>query len=205
MRPDAFAAVMATGIVSIAAANHGVDVVSVPLAVVAAVALPVLIVATVRAWKRDSWDLRDLDTAIALFTYVAACAVLVARFGAHEWVVWVLGAMALQGWVSLVPVAVRDMWRLGWTGLRDRAHGGWELASVATSGLAIVFVEASIVFWALIFWFFALCVYGLMTGLILWRAGHDPVASGARTRGAAERPAGPLDPDGRPRNRDAGR
>jgi hypothetical protein len=66
------------------------------------------------------------------------------------------------------------MWRVGWTGLRDRAHGGWELASVATSGLAIVFVEASILFWALIFWFFALCVYDLMTGLVLWRAVHEP-------------------------------
>jgi hypothetical protein len=174
MRPDAFAAVMATGIVSIAAADHGVEVVSVPLAVVAAVALPVLIVATALAWHRDSWHLRDLDTAVALFTYVAACAVLVARFGEHEWVVWVLGAMALQGWVSLAPVVVRDMWRVGWTGLRDRAHGGWQLASVATSGLAIVFVEASILFWALIFWFFALCVYGLMTGLVLWRAVHEP-------------------------------
>ncbi|HEV7423001.1 MAG TPA: hypothetical protein VGO30_24685 [Mycobacterium sp.] len=57
MRPDAFAAVMATGIVSFAAADHGVNVVSAPLAVVAAVALPVLIVATARAWKRDSWNL----------------------------------------------------------------------------------------------------------------------------------------------------
>jgi Transposase, Mutator family len=162
------------GVVSIAAADHGVEVVSVPLAVVAAVALPVLIVATALAWKRDSWDLPDLDTAVALFTYVAACAVLVARFGEHDWVVWVLGAMALQGWVTLMPVVVRDMWRVGWTGLRERAHGGWGLASVATSGLAIVFVEASFLFWALIFWFFALCVYGLMTGLVLWRAVHEP-------------------------------
>jgi hypothetical protein len=47
------------------------------------------------------------------------------------------------------------------------------LASVATSGLAIVFVEVSILFWALIFWLFALCVYGLMTGLVLWRAVHE--------------------------------
>jgi len=43
MRPDAFAAVMATGIVSVAAADHGVEVVSAPLALIAVVALPVLV------------------------------------------------------------------------------------------------------------------------------------------------------------------
>jgi hypothetical protein len=52
MRPDAFAAVMATGIVSIAAAD-----------------------ATAIAWRRESWDLRDVDTAVGLLTYVAACAI----------------------------------------------------------------------------------------------------------------------------------
>ena len=55
MRPDAFAAVMATGIVSIAAADHDLDVISAVLAAVAAVALPVLVVATAGAWRRDSW------------------------------------------------------------------------------------------------------------------------------------------------------
>ena len=54
MRPDAFAAVMATGIVSIAAADHDLDVISAALAAVAAVALPVLVVAAARAWRRAS-------------------------------------------------------------------------------------------------------------------------------------------------------
>ena len=44
VKPDAFAAVMATGIVSIAARDHGWDVVSSVLAVIAAVLLPVLMV-----------------------------------------------------------------------------------------------------------------------------------------------------------------
>jgi len=63
--------------------------------------------ATAIAWRRESWDLRDVDTAVGLLTYVAACAVLAARFA-------------------------------------------WELASVATSGLAIVFVELRIMFFALV-------------------------------------------------------
>jgi hypothetical protein len=50
VRPDVFAAVMATGIVSIAAADHGFRVVSDNLVVLAAVAIPVLIVVMARAW-----------------------------------------------------------------------------------------------------------------------------------------------------------
>jgi tellurite resistance protein TehA-like permease len=71
----------------------------------------------------------------------------------------------------------RRMWRDRWAGLRDRAHGGWELASVATSGLAIVFADLNIVFLAMLFWAIAIGMYLLMTGLIVWRAVRDPAAS----------------------------
>jgi hypothetical protein len=174
MRPDAFAAVMATGIVSIAAGDHDLDGISAVLAAVAAIALPVLVVAAAIAWHRDCWSLRDLDVSVGLLTYVAACCVLAARFAEHRAVLWVLGGMALQGWLSLAPMVVMAMRKLGWTGLCDRARGAWELASVATSGLTIVFVEAGILLLALIVWVVALGVYCAMTALILWRAGHDP-------------------------------
>jgi hypothetical protein len=83
MRPDAFAAVMATGIVSVAAADHGVEVVSAPLAVIAVVALPVLAYLSAVAWKREAWMiLGDLDTGMGLLTYVAACCVLATGAGA---------------------------------------------------------------------------------------------------------------------------
>ena len=72
---------------------------------------------------------------------------------------WVLAAMALQGWLSLAPVVARRMWRDRGAGLRDRAHGGWELASVATSGLAIVTADLKIVFLAVLFWAVAIGVY----------------------------------------------
>ncbi|MDT7766545.1 MAG: hypothetical protein QOC63_5965 [Mycobacterium sp.] len=84
--------------------------------------------------------------------------------------------MALQGWLSLLPVTARRMWRDRWAGLRDRAHGGWELASVATAGLAIVTADLKIVFLAVLFWGIAIGVYLLMTGLVVWRAMHDPAA-----------------------------
>lgn len=166
MRPDVFAAVMATGIVSIAAADHGHHVISDGLVIVAAVAFAVLIVVVARAWR--AFDFRDLDVPIGLLTYVAAGAVLAARLAEHRIVLWVLATMAFQGWLSLAPMVARRMWQHRGS-LRSRAHGAWELASVATSGLAIVSADLGIVFWAVVFWVLAMCVYLLMTGLIVWR------------------------------------
>lgn len=171
MRSDVFAAVMATGVVSIAAADHGFNVISEILIVVAAVTLPVLMVVVARAWRE--FDMRDPNVTLPLFTYIAACAVVGARLAEHRIVLWVLAGMALQGWLSLMPLAVRSMWRHRWTGLRDRARGGWELAAVATSGMAIVSAELDILFWAVVFWVLGICVYLAMTALVLWRVRHD--------------------------------
>jgi len=175
VKPDTFAAVMATGIVSIAAMDHGYRVISDVSIVLAAVALPVLIVAAAIAWRRESWKLTDLDVSLRLCSYVAACAVVAARLAEHRIVLWVLAGMALQGWLSLAPVVARRMWR-DRAGLRDRARGGWELASVATSGLAIVMADLKIVFWAVILWALAICIYLVMTGLVVWRAVGDSSA-----------------------------
>jgi tellurite resistance protein TehA-like permease len=162
---------MATGIVSIAAADHGLGVISEILIVFAAVGLPVLMFLGAKAWRE--FDMRDPDVTLALFTYVAACAVVGARLADHRIALWALGGMALQGWLSLAPISARSMWRHRWTGLRDRARGGWELAAVATSGLAIVFAELDVVFWAFIFWVLGICLYLAMTSLVLWRVRHD--------------------------------
>ncbi|OBG83189.1 C4-dicarboxylate ABC transporter [Mycobacterium sp. E802] len=172
MKPVVFAAVMATGIVSISAADYGFSIVSQPLAVLAVVALGVLMYAA--AVRRQTFDWQDLDTVIGLFTYVAACAVLAARFAEYAPAVWIFGALGLSGWLSLMPMALTRMRRLGIAALRGRARGTWELVSVATSGLAIVFMAAGILFWAFIFWLIALGLYGLMTGLIAWRAIGEP-------------------------------
>jgi tellurite resistance protein TehA-like permease len=175
VKPDTFAAVMATGIVSIAALDHGFGAISEVLIVLAAVALPVLIVLAATAWRRESWNIADLDVSLPLCSYIAACAVVGARLADHRIVLLVLAGMALQGWLSLAPVVARRMWR-DRAGLRDRARGGWELASVATSGLAIVMADLKIVFLAMLFWGVAIGVYLVMTGLILARAVRDSSA-----------------------------
>ena len=173
MKPDTFAAVMATGIVSIAALDHGYRVISVVLMVMAACALPVFIVAAAIAWRRESWHVNDLDVSLRLCTYVAACAVMGARLAEHRIVLWVLAAMALQGWLSLAPLVARRIWSDRGTSLRDRAQGGWELASVSTSGLAILAADLRIVALAVLFWAIAIAVYLVITGLIVWREVND--------------------------------
>ena len=173
---------MATGIVSIAAADHGFHTISTVLLAVAAVALPILIVLVAKAWR--GFDFGDPDVPLGLLTYVAACAVLAARLADHQVALWVLGGMALQGWLSLAPWVIRRMWRLR-PELRDRAHGGWELASVATSGLAIVSADLDIVFWAFAFWVLGMCVYLFMTTLVVWRVDMSQPDSWILMGGAA--------------------
>ena len=197
VKPDSFAAVMATGIVSIAAVDHGYRAISDVLIVLAAVALPVLIGAAAIAWRRESWDLTNLDVSLRLCTYIAACAVVGARLAEHRVVLWVLAGMALQGWLSLAPVVARRMWRDRGAGLRDRARGGWELASVATSGLAIVFADLKIVFLAMLFWAIAIGVY-------LRDDGADCLAGGPRSGCPGVGAARHLDFDGRRGDRDVG-
>ena len=172
MKPESFAAVMATGIVSTSALQHGYGVISWPLAVLAAAGLPVLMYLAALRWRY--LDLQSIDTVVGLFAYVAACAVVAARFAEYGPALWILGAMGLAGWLALIPMLLVQMRRLGPTGLRDRARGTWELASVGTSGLSLIFVAEGNMFWGFIFWGVALCLYGVMTLLIAWRALGEP-------------------------------
>jgi tellurite resistance protein TehA-like permease len=183
--PDVFAVVMATGILSIAAGQHYYRWMSEILGVVAAITLLVLVVLVVgivlasRLAKRRIalWDLRDPDVTLRLFTFVAACAVLDSRVASDPVVAHVLGVVALSAWLVLILLSTRNMVSSTWTALRDRAHGVWELASVGSSGLAIVTTQAARYtgqHWWLTLgvpaWIAAMGSYALMTSLIVWRA-----------------------------------
>ncbi len=173
--PDAFAAVMATGILSVAARDHGYSALSDTFGVLATVALLVLISLVLVTKAIASWDLRDPDVTLRLFTFVAACAVIGSRLASHRIVLQVLGSVTVTAWLVLLAIIARNMAASTWAALRDRAHGAWELASVGTSGLAILAAMAArherCWLWvAVAGWGVALCIYVLMTWLILWRA-----------------------------------
>ena len=179
--PDVFATVMATGIVSIAARDHHYSSLSGVLGVLATFGLAVLVAVVVAAAAARSrnlfWDLTDPDITLRLFTFVAACAVLDTRLSFNLAMLRVLGVVALLAWLVLTLLTARNMAAHRWTALRDHAHGAWELASVGTSGLAIVLSHIAYYtghrWWMLVavpIWSAAICVYALMTWLILWRA-----------------------------------
>jgi Voltage-dependent anion channel len=171
---------MATGIVSIAAEDHGVHFIGRVLAAVAAAMLVALVVLGGIAWRRELLDLSQPESPIQLLTFVAACAVVSTRFVWLPTVHYALGLLALLGWLLLMPLVVRAMWRCRWTGLRDRARGGGELVSVATSGLAIIAADVRWVGLAIGLLVLAVCVYCLMTGVVLWRAVYEPTAGELR-------------------------
>ncbi|WP_211177501.1 tellurite resistance/C4-dicarboxylate transporter family protein [Pseudonocardia acidicola] len=184
--PDAFAPVMATGIVSVAAVDHQYHVIALILGVLAA-AVFALLTMTVSAHVRRvpaafGRQLRDPDVALRSFTFVAACGVLAARLGEGQApLVWSLGGAALVVWSSLVPLAIIDMWSRPTGELRDHAHGAWLLAPVGTQSLAISAahlahgaVARPLLLLALAWWMLGAVGYLVVTWLIVWRAVATP-------------------------------
>lgn len=180
--PDVFAAVMATGILSIGARDHGYRSLSEALGAVATAGLVILTVLVVlnAVGRRNRWDLTDPDVTLRLYTFVAACAVIDSRLSANLWVLRSLGVVALSSWLALTALSARNMLAHSLFTLRDRAHGAWELASVGTSGLAIVMAQLARHtghrWWlavAVPMWAAAMGIYALMTWLMLWRVVNE--------------------------------
>jgi tellurite resistance protein TehA-like permease len=184
LRPDAFASVMATGIVSIAAQDHHHRLLSFVLCVIAAAAmilLTALAIVKISVRQRFPFDMNDPDVTVRLFTFVAACTVLGARFAAHPGVLGIFATIAWITWFALIAATARSIWPRRGTNLRDRAHGAWELVSVATSGLAIVNAQLALLGHdvelltiGIVMWLAAIGFYGLATWLILWRGAAGP-------------------------------
>jgi Voltage-dependent anion channel len=103
--------------------------------------------------------------------------VLDTRLSANLAMLRVLGIVAFSAWLVLIMLSVRNMSAHRWTALRDDAHGAWELASVGTSGSAIVVAQVAYHnghrWWLLAavpIWLVAIAIYILMTWLVMWRA-----------------------------------
>jgi tellurite resistance protein TehA-like permease len=178
--PDVFAIVMASGIVSVAALDHEYFTISVALFAVAFVAFVVLgvgfVIRALTAAQHVIRFTRDPDVAVRMFTFVAACTMLDARWKASGLIGYTLGGLAVVGWLVLVPLAVADIASRPATQLRDSAHGVWLLPSVATSGLATLSADlaasthdSSLTTVAALGCVLALWIYLAVTGLIMWR------------------------------------
>jgi tellurite resistance protein TehA-like permease len=184
--PDVFAVVMATGIVSVAAGLHRYRVISDLLAALAVagfvlLAAGLLVRITARPGSAIT-EITDPDVAFRMFTAVAACSVLAARFPGTQPVVWLLGALGLGSWLVLVPLALADAARRPRADLRDHAHGAWLLPAVATAGLAITAADLTVLSrtgvlldTGLAAWLLGIAIYAAVTWLIAWRAVAAPV------------------------------
>jgi tellurite resistance protein TehA-like permease len=184
--PDAFAVVMATGIVAIAGYDHGYWRLGTALSVLAVVtfgALAVILLRRVATGPPRIMALaRDPGVPLRMFAFVAACAVLGVRFNDHLAAVWLLGGLALVAWLGLVPLALVAAGSRPGVELREQARGGWLLPSVATAGLAITAADlaihqrcAALVVLATVAWILGMVVYLAVTGLIIWRVVANPL------------------------------
>jgi tellurite resistance protein TehA-like permease len=145
LHPGYFALVMATGIVSIAMANHDVRWLSVTLLWLAVGEFAVLVVLT--AWRaiafRDSMrdDFADPRRAFGFFTFVAATDVIGTRlaFDAHHVVALALLAV---GWLTWLVLGYTVPWTavLGQAGrpVLHHANGTWFIWVVASQSIAVL-------------------------------------------------------------------
>ncbi|MFY9805799.1 MAG: tellurite resistance/C4-dicarboxylate transporter family protein [Pseudonocardiaceae bacterium] len=184
--PDAFAVVMATGIVAVAGYDHGYWRLGIALSAVAVIAFGALALGFVR-WAANrpvgvAERTRDPDVTLRMFTFVAACAVLGVRFDDYLALVWLLGGLALAAWLVLVPLALAAAGSRSGRELREQARGAWLLPSVATAGLAITAADlaighraAALVIIATVAWGLGMVFYLAVTALIACRVLAKPV------------------------------
>jgi tellurite resistance protein TehA-like permease len=183
--PDVSAVVMATGIVAVAAQDHGYRHIDLALGALASLGFVLLTAGLgLRIAARLSTvaaQARDPDVALRMFTFVAAAAVLGVRWFENPAVVTLLGVLGTLGWLVLVPLAVRDVRSRPRAELRDHVHGAWLLPSVATAGLATTAADLAVIDHAAaldvvgaLLWLGAIGIYVAVTWLVAWRSLAGP-------------------------------
>jgi tellurite resistance protein TehA-like permease len=166
---SAFAFVMATGIVSVAASLQGLPALSETLLWVACLAWVTLALALSLRGFRQATSTRPR---FASFAFVAATAVLGTRFAlmGHTAVAFALLVLAASSWLALLPR------RRG----GERADGGWFLIVVGTESLAVLasllaqrwgeqFLDAALACWLL-----GVCLYPAVAAAIGAELHHRP-------------------------------
>jgi len=142
--PGYFAQVMATGIVSVAAHDFGLFLVSRLLWLLAAVFYPCLVVLyvlrAVRYRKGFGKDLTAAPTMFAFFTFVAGGDVLGTRsflggYPQAAQVLWIVSALA---WLALVYTTMSILFFRNERPLAESVNGSWLILIVATQSLVIL-------------------------------------------------------------------
>ncbi|MEO9197406.1 MAG: hypothetical protein ABI206_01545, partial [Antricoccus sp.] len=116
-------------------------------------------------------------------TFVAACAVLEARFHTHQFVMWSLAGAVGASWLILALLSLDDVYSCPRAQLRERSHGAWLLGSVATAGLAITAADLGVntrwkgwILLSIAVWILAIASY-LITAVFIVRATSRPIAA----------------------------
>lgn len=195
--PGYFALVMATGIVSIAAAQFGVPAVAWSLVVVNVAAYLILWVLTLARvlWScsRLAADLSNHARGPGLFTLVAGTCVL----GMQFLVVAGIPRIAAALWFLSMPLWIAIVYGFFFTiitraekpNMDDGLHGGWLLACVATQAIAVLgaslaasFTDpAAALFLALAMHLLGCTLYGAIIVLIIERLVFGQIAAAAWT------------------------
>lgn len=194
--PADFSVVMATGIVSEAMHVVGVDVLSVPLLVVAAAAYVLLVAAT--AWRLARWpqaaltDAEDPARGFGYLTFVAASGVLASRLAVdrHVGISIALVAVALLAWLGLsyVVPAVLVLHRSDEPVLGG-VTGAWFMWVVSAQSIAvgcadlarIVRRHPSLLLVALTAWSVGVLLYLLVSALVVVALLRRPVRADSLT------------------------
>lgn len=185
LAPGCFALVMACGIVSIDASQHGLPWLARALFALNLLAFVCLIALSVLRliWFRDDFmtDLRSPVRSAGFLTFVAGACVLGSQslllFDGH-WLAWLLFALALPAWPLFGAFWLSALARAAREGtLMRNIRGGWLIAVVATQGLAVLLLLLAVrqgrlaSLWRPAFGLFVLGIvlYLPIIALILWR------------------------------------
>ncbi len=182
--PGYFAAVMATGIVSIALLLSGARALSNALLVVGCVFLGVLLCIYLfriaRFWGAVWADVLDPSKTFGYFTFVAALGVIATRFalGGGTVVPAIFTVAAVLVWLLLTYWTFSMLLFSNQQPIERSVNGSWLIAIVATESIAITWVlltgvapmwRAPLQFLSYAFWTFGVLLYLIFITFIMYR------------------------------------
>ena len=184
LAPGYFAAVMATGIISLALLLHGHLSLSRVFFGVAIALYAVLIVAYLGrlvVFPRRVWaDLTDARQVFGYFTFVAGTDVLGTRFAVDgtDGVALGLGVLGVSAWIVLMYLILMVLLFHNREPIEKAINGGWLIATVSCESLAVLGAavaaalpraQIGVTFVAYAFWSLGVLLYLIFIAMIMYR------------------------------------